>query len=95
MSPRLTPTNFKMIYHGPATGGYKVFAIEGTRGSTRGKTNMKKNFKIRKLQFYILQKLSCSQALYILGSALVGFQCVSRLLRCAFPKDFKTCSVEH
>ena len=54
MSPRLAPVNFKMIYHGPTTGGCKVFAIEGTRGSTGGKTNMKKNFKIRKLQFYIL-----------------------------------------
>ena len=58
MSPRLALANFKMIYHGLATGGYKVFATEGTRGSIGGKTNMKKNFKIRKLKFYILQKLS-------------------------------------
>ena len=58
MSPRLAPANFKMIYHGLAMGGCKVFATEGTRGSTGGKTKMKKNFKIRKLQFYILQKLS-------------------------------------
>ena len=58
VSPCLAPANFKMIYHGPAMGGCKVFDIEGTRGSIGGKTNMKKNFKIRKLQFYILQKLS-------------------------------------
>ena len=63
MSPRLAPANFKMICHGLAMGGYKVFATEETKGNTGEKTNMKKNYKIRKLQLYILEKLPCSQAL--------------------------------
>ena len=64
-----------MIHHGPVMGGSKVFAREETRGNTWGKTNMKKNYKIRKLQFYIGEDAMFSSP-YIIGNALVGFQCV-------------------